>query len=208
MKVVVFGASGKVGQKVVAKLLASDHQVVAFVYGGSSFSENKNLEVVQGDVKDFDSVGKVVVGCDAVISTLGSWGTKTKDILSAGMANIVPAMEAQGVKRIISLTGADALLPSEKAQGIQLLTRPIFSLLAGKILHDGEDHLKTLEASSLDWTVVRSPVMNEKGSESFLLNTERSKPWETIHRDAVVAAMVSVLEENTHVKQAPVIHRS
>jgi putative NADH-flavin reductase len=208
MKVVVFGASGKVGQKVVAKLLASDHIVVAFVYGGSSFSENKNLEVVQGDVKDLDSVGKVVVSCDAVISTLGSWGTKTKDILSAGMANIVPVMEAQGVKRIISLTGADALLPGEKAQGIQLLTRPIFSLLAGKILRDSEDHLKTLEASSLDWTVVRSPVMNEKGSKSFLLNTERPKPWETIHRDAIATSILSVLEDDIYIKQAPIIHRS
>ena len=43
MKVVVFGASGKVGQKVVAELLSRGHEVRAFIHGMSPFDSQANL---------------------------------------------------------------------------------------------------------------------------------------------------------------------
>lgn len=42
------------------------------------------------------------------MSALGSWGTESKDILSSVIVNIIKAMKAEKVSRIISLTGTDA----------------------------------------------------------------------------------------------------
>ena len=58
MKVVVFGASGKVGRQVVSGLLAADYEVTAFVYSHSPFDEHAMLRVVRGDVHDAVSVRK------------------------------------------------------------------------------------------------------------------------------------------------------
>lgn len=208
MKVVVFGASGKVGQKVVAELLGRGHEVRAFTYGTSPFDPQANLQVVTGDVKDLIIVKAAIKDQDAVISTLGSWGTKTKDILSEGMKNIIPAMDAFGVKRIVSLTGADARSLTDKPSLINKLTRPFLKLVAPKILADGEKHIELLAMSDLDWTVIRSPVMNEKGDSGYWLANEPTFPWQTINRDSVVAALVDVAESGGWSKQAPIIFRT
>ena len=208
MKVVVFGASGKVGQKVVAELLGRGHDVRAFIYGNSPFDDHPKLEVVSGDVKDLNSVEGAINGQDAAISALGSWGTKTKDILSEGMKNIIPAMESGGVTRVISLTGADARYSADKVGVINKLTRPFLKLFAPKILTDGEKHIELLASSNLDWTVIRSPVMSEKGGVNYKLANKPTLPWRTINRNSVVSALVDVLEQNKFIKQAPVIFRT
>lgn len=58
MKVIVFGASGKVGSRIVNELLEKNHQVTTFVYDNNPFSENDNLIVVKGDVKNEADVQK------------------------------------------------------------------------------------------------------------------------------------------------------
>ncbi len=207
MNVVVFGASGKVGQKVVAELLVRGNIVTAFVFGSSPFLDHINLKVIQGNVKNYDNVLQALKGSDVVISTLGSWGTKTKDILSAGMKNIIPAMEAENIKRIISLTGADAHASGDKVGIVNYLSRTLFGFIAGKVLKDGELHIHMLEDSNLEWTVLRSPVMNEKGHKKYLLSNKLPKPWATINRDAVATAMVDLIATKKWIQKTPIISR-
>ena len=208
MKIVVFGANGKVGSMVTEQLLSEEHQVVAFVRGQQNFLEHSNLTILKGDIYNTDAVNTALVGADAVISCLGSWGTKNKDILTTGMKNIIPAMQKNNIKRLITLTGGDALLPDEKKTIIQVFTRPIFKLTAGKILRDGENHLVLLENSGLDWTTIRSPVMNEFGNpKKFQLKNTPPNPLRTVHRQSVARAIVNQLEDEAFIKKAPFIYR-
>ncbi len=66
-KILVTGACGYKGTVLVPKLLAADHQVVAFdiQWFGNYLSPHPNLTVVQGDVCDIDSVP--LDGVDAII---------------------------------------------------------------------------------------------------------------------------------------------
>lgn len=209
MNITVFGANGKVGSKVVNLLIKDQHNVRAFVYGSHSFEDYPNLEIVQGDIRDRDQVLGALVNTDLVVSALGSWGTKTKDIQVAGMTNIVPAMKEKSVKRIISLTGSDAYVLGDKKSLLFLVTHLILSFIAGKILKDGENHTRMLQESDLDWTVVRSPVMNESGNPAnFKLNTKRNLPWETINRNSVALSMVELVNSNEYTKKSPFIKRN
>ena len=82
-------------------------------------------------------------------------------------------------------------------------------LFAGKILHDGEEHMKLLGQSSLDWTVTRSPIMNERGDPShFTLTDKRSYPWQTVNRASVAIAMVDQITSDEFINEAPFIVRS
>ncbi len=209
MKVIVFGSNGKVGRLVVDELLKRGHSVTAFVHGTYHFPRNSHLRVIKGDIYEALSIEEAMIGNDAVVSTLGSWGTKKKNVLAEGMRNIIPVMQEQHVSRIVSLTGADCDAPGDTQKFVHNLSHALFSVFAPKILKDGEAHLDQLISSELDWSVVRSPVMNNEGDpEAYQLGKHRPQPWETIHRKSVAKAMVDVLESNNYTQQAPFITRS
>lgn len=205
--ITVFGASGKVGRLVVERLLRNEYAVTAFVHGSHTFSASDTLHVVTGDVHELHDVRRALKNTDAVVSTLGSWGTSTQDVLRSAMGNIVPEMERTGIRRIVSLTGSEARARGDDLSAIHRVAHRGMSLIAGKVLSDGEAHLSVLEKSSLDWTVVRSPAMTTIGKQGFTLNDKRPLPWQTIHRFAVADAMVAQLEDDRFVQSAPYIHR-
>lgn len=207
MKVTVFGANGKVGSLVVEGLLSRGHYVRAFVYNESRLPEHPHMEVVEGDIHNHSDVDRAVQGADAVISTLGSWHTPQKDILTAGMTNIIPAMEANGVSRIVSLTGADARDPTDKPNILQKLVHTSIKLIAPNILKDGEDHIALLRNSNLNWTVLRSPVMRGEGKQGYKIQIRPLMPWSTIVRQDVADAIVELVEGDTLASSSPYISR-
>lgn len=207
MIIVVFGANGKVGRKIVGKLLADGHTVRAFIHHHSGLTPHKKLKLIKGDIHLLNDVERAINGSDAVISALGSWGTKTKDIVASGTANIIPAMEKHGVKRIVTLTGAGAQDIFDQPGLIDKISRPLLFLVAGKILRDGERHIALLRASQLDWTVVRSPAMLENGKSRYKLSNKAPFPWETIVRRDVALAMAGLATSNSKYRSAPFIKK-
>ncbi len=209
MKITVFGASGQVGQLVVAELLKRGHSVTAYTHSKSPFTPQSNLKIIHGDIHVQTDVTAALTGSDVVISALGSWGTKSKDILATAMMSIIPVMEQAGQKRIVSLTGSAAMFSGDELTLGQKLMRRIFMLVAKPILVDGEKHMALLEASRLDWTVVRSPVMNDKGQpQAYMLKNKLPGPFASINRASVAIALADLAEKPDFIKQAPVIYRS
>lgn len=205
MNIAVFGASGNIGKRVTRLLLERGHTVTALTHHATSLPTHPNLKVTQGDIHNRTDVEAVLREADVVISTLGSWGTKQKDILTAAMSNIVPIMESQGITRVISLTGAGVLLPSDSVAWYDRLNVALLAIIAPKILHDGENHLKILAASQLDWTVVRSPVMTNQLSHGYRLQSQPPLAWTTVSRDQVAQAIVDLIESKDYAQSAPFV---
>ena len=206
MKLAIFGANGKVGRNVVPYALGKGHKVRAFVHSSNPFKKHDQLEIIQGDIHSNEDVRRAVNGADAVISALGSWHTPKKDILSSGMNNIVPAMQTAGVKRIVSLTGNVAYDPNEEPSLLIRLSHLTAGLFIPSILKDGDSHINILSSSDLDWTVVRSPLMNEYGGHSYRLLTEPAI-IRTIHRHAVAQSLVDLTNTNNFIRKSPFIVR-
>lgn len=206
MHITVFGASGRVGRMVVAQALLDGHSITAFVHRANPFHTQDRLTVITGDIFDTAAVERALQDSDAVISTLGSWGTKTKDIVASGVRAIVPVMEATRPKRIITLTGSASVWSGDSLSLFDKVNRAIPKLAAPKILFDGEEHIRLLEASSLGWTVIRSPVMTAKNSRLYRLDNKMAPLYATVPRAAVVQAILDQLSDKKYFKQAPVIH--
>ena len=71
MKILVTGSHGRVGGNLVKRLLDKGHDVRGFVYPGDASRAGKwagvdGVEVVEGDLRDFDAVSRAVEGVDAV----------------------------------------------------------------------------------------------------------------------------------------------
>lgn len=207
MKIIVFGGSGNVGRLLVSDLVHRGYHVTAVVFREGDMDFPRGVRVLQLDVHDGLLVREAIKGHDVVISALGSWGTKTKDILSAGMRSIIPAMKHWKIKRIISLTGADSRFVEDEPPLSSRLARSALKLLAPKILKDGEDHLRLVAHSDLQWTVIRSPIMKNGRVQAHKLNNHGCHPWETITRSTVAKVMADEIETDQHIRQSPILHK-
>ncbi|MDB5182517.1 MAG: NmrA family protein [Candidatus Saccharibacteria bacterium] len=206
MRITVLGASGNIGQRVTKLLLEHGHEVVAMVHSKDLPGlDSAKLHVIKGDVHNPGDINKAISGSDAVVSTLGSWGTKTKDIVAAATKNLIPAMQKAGINRFVSITGSGACLPGEAKPISLALTRLLLKTLQKPVLTDAEKHLRLLNESNLDWTALRSPVMTNKSLTSYVLRLKPFSPLANISRQAITIALVEVIEKNTFSKQAPFI---
>jgi putative NADH-flavin reductase len=207
MQITVFGASGKVGTLVVEEALRRGFTVTAFIHRRNLFAPSGNLAIVQGDIYNSTDVAKALRGSQAVVSCLGSWGTPKKNVLASAVQAIIPAMHEHKIQRIITLTGSSALEPGASPQLThRLLLRLLAPFPAGKVFYDGEEHMRLLAQSGLDWTTVRSPVMNNIG-KAYTLNLRPANPWETITRTSVAKALLDQIQSSDFRAAAPVIHR-
>lgn len=169
------------------------------------FEPNSGLTIIKGDIYDDLAVNHALEGSHAVISTLGSWGTKTKDVVSKGTENIVAGMQNQGLNRLITLTGSGAAWVSDKPSFNGRIGRGLLKIVAPKILSDGERHLELLEASSLEWTCVRSPGMKDGKSAAYVLSLRQPPVWKRVTRTAVAECMVDLAVTREYGRQAPII---
>ena len=110
MKIVVFGASGRTGLLTVFQALEKGHHVTAFARNTASVTiQHKNLQLIQGDILEYEKVKKAVEGQDVAISTLGVESRKYTTVLSDGTANIILAMNELNVKRFICMSSVGIL---------------------------------------------------------------------------------------------------
>ncbi len=204
--VVVFGATGKVGRLVVEYALADGYQVTAFVHRHHDLPNTSNLQIVKGDIYNRADIERVLNDADVVVSALSSWGSQYKDVLATAMASIVAVSKRYGVSRIVSLTGADARAYGDEISVLHRLSHVAISIVAGKVLRDGERHIKLLRDSKLDWTVIRSPVMKNNDASDYVLSNHRPAPWALVSRRAVARAMVDQIKSGHNSHNAPFIH--
>ena len=153
-RILVFGATGRTGRRVLAQALApgSDYAVSAFVRDRSKVAlESPKLRLIQGDVLDRELVLEAVQGHDIVISALGKLGPAER---VEAIENILEGMRLHGVTRIVAIGGVGCLQITES---MRLQESPSFPRFFLKTSQAHWEVCLRLEASDLDWTFVCAP---------------------------------------------------
>ena len=162
MKIVVFGASRGVGLKVVEQALEAGHMVTAFVRSADRFTlQHPNLKVFQGDALDAAAVEKAMAGQDAVISALAPTRPLVAGMMEIAARNIINAMKKNGIERIISTTGAGIRQVEDQPKFIDRFIAFALNLVAKSVVLDSIANVKVIQASKLDWTIVRFPRLTD-----------------------------------------------
>lgn len=158
MRLAVFGATGGTGQQVIRQALEAGHEVTALARRPEALPiSDDRLRVVAGDVLDPASAAGPVAEADAVVSTLGiGYSRKPTVVYSLGTSNIMDAMRAARVRRLVCLSTAGM----DSSPGASLLVHALHALVLRRLLrHPYADMLemeRRLADSDLDWTVVRA----------------------------------------------------
>ncbi|MGV6850269.1 MAG: NAD(P)-dependent oxidoreductase [Marinibacterium sp.] len=163
-KVVVFGATGSVGRLAVDRLLAEGHAVTAFSrHPARLATDHPALSRMAGDAADPAAVHEAVSGQDAVVIVLGAGASRKSTIRSAGTLNVIRAMQATGVRRLVvqSTLGAH-----DSWDNLTFFWKRImFGFLLKPVFRDHELQESLVRASGLDWTIVRPSALTDGPAE-------------------------------------------
>ena len=116
MKIFLTGSTGFVGKRILQDLLENKYQARCIVRQGSGqkFAQNKDIDIVLGDITDAGSLTGKLAGCDAVINLVGiirefpGKGITFEKLHYEGTANLVRAAREQGVRRFIQMSALGA----------------------------------------------------------------------------------------------------
>ncbi len=160
MKVLVLGAGGKTGSAVVQQAMAAGHQVTAFVHHAGSYHGPAGVRVKEGDATDATAIAGAVAGQDAVIDTIGGKTPYKSNItLERDAAKaVIAAMQRHAVRRLLvtSSVGVGDSVANTTAL-VRILQR---TFLRGASV-DKAAMERDVEASGLDWTIARPPILND-----------------------------------------------
>ncbi|NUQ19400.1 MAG: NAD(P)H-binding protein [Gemmatimonadaceae bacterium] len=208
MKIVLFGATGNVGQRIAKEALSRGHTVVGVVRDPDKVtSPDPRVKLVQGDATDAGSVAKVARGADAIVSAISprpnARGRAAPSLAAASRALIAGAKQSR-VKRVVAVGGAGSL---EIAPGKLLMHAPGFPEAYKAEAQEGYDSLQVFrsEGKEVDWTLVSPAAEIEPGErtgkfrqtiDQFLADVSgRSR----ISFEDFAVAIVDELEKREHV---------
>ena len=171
VKIAVYGASGRVGSRIVREALDRGHEVTGIGRTPANITQgHERLTVVPGDVTDTASVIELVAGHDVVISAVGGINPNSDDPMASiprqATGSLVEALRALGdeAPRMMVIGGARTTLDREpdvpyfeledagrvtEIEGTRVTVSMIGHALA-------LDYLRTL--TDIDWTFIAPPL--------------------------------------------------
>lgn len=204
MKIAVIGANGKSGRIFVEHALNAGHEVWAGARGKSTLPEHPRLFTVHCDVTDVASLRKLIRKKDAVVSLIGHVKNSPPDIQTTAMKNIVSVMNDVGVSQLVSLTGTGARMPGDRITLLDRLLNTAVKLVDAARVRDGIEHIKVLQNSSVNWTVIRVLKLENWKASSFVLR-ENGPAKTFVSRHEVAKAILQVLASVRYNQKAPII---
>ena len=175
MKVIVFGATGNIGQLAVEALLKAGHEVTAFARKPQKLARrDSKLTYCAGDALNQKDVLDAVKGHDAVVITLGSGMSRKSIVRSQGTLNVINAMQAHGIRRLICQSTLGA---HESWSNLNFWWKHVmFGALLKPVFKDHELQENLVRASGLDWTIVRPGAFSKgQATGSFKENFSPSE---------------------------------
>ena len=158
--VAVTGASGFVGQALVAQLLESGWRVRALVHRQSLALRHQALETVTGGLHDEDSLQQLLAGADAVVHAAGRVRGRTEQDFRP--------INADGAERIARIALTRPRPPRFILISSLAAREPGLSPYAAS-KREGEVRLASVaEGTALSWAVLRPPAVYGPGDRELL----------------------------------------
>jgi putative NADH-flavin reductase len=207
MRVVLIGATGFVGSRILSEALNRGHEVTAIVRNPEKLPQHPRLKAARCDVFDEEAVAVIVARHDAVISAFNPSRVSRDDNTPqiGGIRSLITGMKKARVKRLLVVGGAGSL---EIAPGLQLVDTLDFPPLwkAGALAT--REVLNILRSEQeLEWCFLSPSAVLEPGQRTghFRLGTDQllkdSAGQSRISLEDYAVAMIDELENPRHIRR-------
>ena len=190
MKILLFGATGRVGNSIVLKALDKGYEVVAFIRNRNKLTiKDPHLSVVEGDIYDKDALDKLSqVDFDVLVNVIGADPLKPSTIFTDTTRLIIKFLSNKPGKHYIAITGIAQMYKTFFGKiAIEILKlTPVKNSIA-----DHQNAFSQISVSSINWTLIGCPYIKdgpEKGS--FKIDKLFRGGFKTIHPGDVATAIV------------------
>ncbi|HGM9776243.1 TPA: NAD(P)H-binding protein [Proteus mirabilis] len=199
MNILVIGAKGRVGQRLIEILLAKGHHVIGTTrkLSDTSVHHPSQYHEIELDItKPLSSITDLLPdNLEAIYFTTGSRG---KDLLQVDLHGAVKTMQAaekKGIKRYIMLSAINSLSPDKWTELIDYFTAKYFA------------DLYLRDRTQLDFTLVQAGYLTEKqGTYKITTKLEDNATKGEITIDNVSATLAEILDKpNTFKKCIPIL---
>ena len=199
MNILVIGAKGRVGQRLIEILLAKGHHVIGTTrkLSDTSVHHPSQYHEIELDItKPLSSITDLLPdNLEAIYFTTGSRG---KDLLQVDLHGAVKTMQAaekKGIKRYIMLSAINSLSPDKWTELIDYFTAKYFA------------DLYLRDRTQLDFTLVQAGYLTEKqGTYKITNKLEDNATKGEITIDNVAATLAEILDKpNTFKKCIPIL---
>lgn len=204
-KIALIGGTGKSGtyltthlinQKIPFRILVRDPARVP--------SGCYEPDVVYGDVAEYNTVHRLLDGCEAVISTLGLGIPPSEPtIFSKATSHIVRAMKHHKILRYILISGLNVDAKTDR-KGIR--TRAATNWMHTNYpvsTRDRQLEYEILSASNVDWTLVRLPLIIQSTENKPIRISLTDCPGEQISAADLAIFLTEQLTSEINLRKAP-----
>jgi putative NADH-flavin reductase len=205
MNVVLYGATGMIGSRILRELVSRGHSVTAVVrHPGKLPPSLHGVVGLQGDMLVVENVASTALGADAAVSAYGPGFETPGETLKKAFRSLVEGLKKAEVKRLIVVGGAGSL---EVSPGVQLIDSPQFPEAWRPIAEAHRDAMEVLRGSGLEWTCLSPAAMIEPGVRTgrFRLGKDQlivdDKGESRISAEDYAIALVDELEHPEHIRQ-------
>jgi putative NADH-flavin reductase len=156
MKIAVIGATGNVGQRIVAEATGRGHEVVAISRsgGGASVVGDGRIVAIQADLTDKAAIASAIEGADAVVLSVKFQDLDVEALLDA----------LKDAKRLLIVGGAASLYV---APGVQLIDTEGFPDFIKVEAEPARQALARIQQETdLDWTFLSPSVFFGPGERT------------------------------------------
>jgi len=206
MKIAVIAANGRSGKMFVEEALAKGHAVKAGIFGSNNLKPHEHLTTLQCDATDSQALAQLLTGQDVVVSFIGHIKGSPPHVQANAMRTLVGVMKDLGLTRVVSLTGTGARFDGDRIPFIDMILNLGISIIDPARVNDGREHVQVLKDSDLDWTVIRVLKLQNVAPKPFKLTLHGPTKW-YVGRQEVAQAALQVLEQNSFLRQAPIISK-
>lgn len=206
MNIAIIAANGRLGQELVKVALESGHSVRAGTRGPSNLKDNDRLTTMACDATNYYDVKTLLKGQDVVFSCIGHVPGSQDDVQTSATKTIVKVMKELHIRRFVTLTGTGARQRGDRITFIDRFLNLGVEIMDKPRIKDGRDHLKVLQKSGLNWTAIRVLKLQfDRDAHFTLLKHGPTLPF--VSRKQAARAMLQVVEENTFLRESPIIGR-
>lgn len=166
MHIVLYGATGQIGQVLLNEALNRGHEVTAVVRDPARLTlQHPRLRVRTGDVGDEAGIVAATSGADAVIASLTARRDGNPDVIPGHAERLLGLLPKAGVKHLLWIGGAGSL---EVAPGVRLVDTPTFPPAYLAEARSQAEALAVFRASrpGLDWTFFSPAALIEPGERT------------------------------------------
>jgi putative NADH-flavin reductase len=207
--VALLGASGMVGDYLLREALARGYTVRVLARTPTKLAEFADrITIIQGDARDPAAIEQLLQGSDVVISALGpvrADGDAARYINTTATGNVLQAMQGKRISQYMVVSGAAVVMPGDERDLLGWWIRTLAQIGLRDELQDKQAEYELLAQSSVDWMLVRCPLIDPQPSRWPVLASTRTPPAFRVRAGEVAQFMLDEIDARQFVRAGPFV---